>query len=156
MKRLFGKRTPLASAVLAVGADDKKDDAAKEMKKLEGTWQQVSQEAEGQKGPEEFIQKQQLIIKGDKSSILTKGEVVNPVYTFTIDRTKKPKTWDSTRSDKPGKKTPNLAIYELEGDTLKISSSISESIRKTSLPKREAVTSSPCTSVRKSKRQFAT
>ena len=38
MKRLFGVLL-LASAVLAVGADDKKDDAAKEdLKKMEGTW----------------------------------------------------------------------------------------------------------------------
>ena len=114
MKRLLGVLL-LAGAVLAVAADDKKEDAAKaELKKLEGTWLLVSAEENGQKAPDNGV-KIKAVVKGDKLTIYFGDQKLEG--TISVDPSKKPKEIDTvTTADKK----KSLAIYELNGDTLKI------------------------------------
>lgn len=116
MMRLYGVLF-VAAAVLALAADDKKDDAAKaELKKMEGTWLLVSGEEDGKQKPAEEVKVLTSVIKGDMLTILVDGK---PVFegTLTVDPTKKPKTIDTVSKDK---KVKSPAIYELDGDTFKI------------------------------------
>jgi uncharacterized protein (TIGR03067 family) len=97
----------VVAATAAVGGDAKSDQA-----KLQGKW---VRELNGQKGE----------LKFDKSAfVLTlhaKGEVIKG--TFKIDPSKTPKEMDLTitESDDPKEKGQAfLAIYAVDGDTLKI------------------------------------
>jgi uncharacterized protein (TIGR03067 family) len=114
MKQLFGV-VILVGAALAVAADDAKD----EMKKLEGTWLVVSGENDGEKFPDEAAKSMKAIVKGDKVTIYMGDKVVGEA-TYTVDPTKKPKTMDTTSTMGPDKGKKSLAIYEFDGDTLKI------------------------------------
>jgi uncharacterized protein (TIGR03067 family) len=114
MKQLLGI-VIVAGAVLAVAADDPKD----EMKKMEGTWLVVSAENDGEKLPDDVIKMMKSIVKGDKVSIYLGDKVVGEA-TFTVDPSKKPKTMDSVSTMGPDKGKKSLAIYEFDGDTMKI------------------------------------
>lgn len=115
--------------ILVVGlllAADAKEDAAKkkaeaakkELKKLEGTWQVVSMERDGEKQSEDDAKQFKVIIKGNKYTLKNQDNTVNQ-GTLTIDATKKPKTIDikPTEGDNAGQTM--LGIYEQKGDTLK-------------------------------------
>ena len=107
---------------LALADDDAKKQAIEqETKKLEGSWAMVSFEVNGKKISEEDLEKaadMRLVFKGNTGSIRNKDKVLSE-GTITIDPTKKPKTLDLkvTKGDNSGK--TSLAIYELDGDTLK-------------------------------------
>ncbi len=111
-----------ALLVLAVGllvaADAKEDTAKKELKKLEGTWQVVSMEMDGQKQPEDDAKQFKVIIKGDKYTLKRGDDTVNQ-GTFTIDATKKPKTIDIKPTEGDNSGQTMLGIYEQDGDTQK-------------------------------------
>src|SRR5438270_167955 len=109
MKRLFGV-VLVVGAALVVGADDKKDDAVKdELKKLEGNWQLVASEREGEKAPAEAAKMMKAVVKGDKVTIY-QGDKVGGEATFTIDPSKKPKTMDAVSTFGPDKGQKSLAI----------------------------------------------
>jgi uncharacterized protein (TIGR03067 family) len=119
MKRLFGV-VLLSGALLTVAADDKKDDAIKdEMAKLEGTYMCVSTEQDGMKADGDVIKKLKLVIKDKKWSVYI-NDKVSTAATFTIDPTKKPKTVDMTGTMGGDKGKKYLAIYDLDGDDLKL------------------------------------
>src|ERR1700677_3786172 len=116
MMRLCGVLFAVTAA-LALAADDKKDDAAKEeLKKMEGTWLLVSGEDNGQKMPEDMLKTIKAVIKGDKLSIYFGDKALEG--TLSVDPSKKPKTMDTVMAS--DKKTTSLAIYELDGDNFKI------------------------------------
>jgi uncharacterized protein (TIGR03067 family) len=105
-------------AALAIAADDKKDDDAKdELKKMEGTWLLVSGESNGEKMPDDMVKTIKAVIKGNKLSIHFGDNMVFE-GTMSVDPSKKPKTMD-TISGKD-KEMKGLAIYELDGDNFKI------------------------------------
>ena len=102
---------------LTVGAQEKAD-PAKELKKLEGTWQVTGMEAFGKPAPEGKAPKQ-LVISGSKLTGL------GPDMDIQIDPAKKPRWIDLTfkKGDKP---YPIRAIYDLSGDELRICFSLAE------------------------------
>ena len=112
----------IATSGFALADDDAKKDAIKQdMKKLEGSWKMVSMEMNGKKATDEEIKGAadlRLVFKGNTGSIRNKDNVLSE-GTITIDPTKKPKTLDLkvTKGRNSGK--TSLAIYELDGDTLK-------------------------------------
>jgi uncharacterized protein (TIGR03067 family) len=117
MKQFFGVLL-LACASLISAADDKKADPVREeLKKLEGTWLRVSFEVDGQKEDTD-VKDAKAVIKGNMVRFVFGNKVFGEA-TFSIDPTKKPKAMDST-STKPDKGRRTLAIYELNGDDLKI------------------------------------
>lgn len=105
-------------ASLAI-AEDKPADASKDKEGLQGLWQAVSIEANGEKAPAEQIKQFQLQFKGDKVVFLPKLD--NREHDYEIDPRAKPRSMDITPGDgeKKGKKLP-CAIYELSGDKLMI------------------------------------
>jgi len=118
MKQLFAVLV-VAGVALALGADDKKDDAKAELKKFQGTWQVVSAERDGEKVSADDAKKMKAVVKDDTVTVYN-GDKMVAEMTFTVDPTRKPRTMDLevTRGDDKGKKS--LAIYEMDGDTLKV------------------------------------
>ena len=95
------------------------DDAKAEMKRLQGTWQVVSAISKGEKVPAEDVAELELLIEADKISVREKGKVQERM-TFKIDPAKKPRAINFTHTDGPNKDKVDYAIYQLNGDTLKI------------------------------------
>jgi uncharacterized protein (TIGR03067 family) len=89
-------------------ADDKD-----ELKKLEGSWDVLAIEAGGKEAPKEKGAPEKLTIKDGKLTGL------GPEIRLATDATKKPK-WLSMTFTREGKDATVNAIYELNGDELKI------------------------------------
>jgi uncharacterized protein (TIGR03067 family) len=100
----------IAAAALLVAADETKKDE----ERIQGTWSVITLVAEGEEYPTEKANMMTVAFKGDTMELLGGKE---EKYTFKLDSTKKPKAMDIA-----GKRDPDgiPAIYELEGDSLKI------------------------------------
>ncbi len=109
----------VATGLLMAADDSPADKAKKELEALQGTWNGVSAQENGQAVPEANAKSMQLIIKGDKYTFKLEGREFEQ-GTLKVDPTKKPKTIDIkiTMGDDKGKDQPGY--YELEKDTLKI------------------------------------
>jgi uncharacterized protein (TIGR03067 family) len=107
---------------MAVASAQEKGDVDKELKRLEGTWTIVAAEIKGQKAPEDDLKGQQvqMVFKGNKYAQPIMGEIVEE-GTFQIDPSKKPATMDMTIQSGKDKGKTQLCIYEIKGDTLKVS-----------------------------------
>ena len=107
--------TAVLAAGLLVAADDKKDDKAKDSKKLEGTWAVVSMEHGGQKAPDEEA-------KGITVTFTAEGKVTVKMPdketkgTYKLDAGKKVK--EITLEAESEKIL--YGIYKLDGDNLTI------------------------------------
>jgi len=101
------------AVALLVAADDQAD---KDKKALQGTWQVTSFEKDGQAVPEEKVKDMKVVIKDDMFS-LSDGKKTETVA-FKLDPTKKPKEMDGTPDNQKDKTA--LFIYEIDGDTLKL------------------------------------
>jgi uncharacterized protein (TIGR03067 family) len=111
---------------LLIAADKpKKDDAKKELNKLQGTWTIVAVEVNGAQMPEDERKNVgiKMILKGDKYTI-DGGERTHK-GTFKVQPDKKPKAMDCHPSEGELKDKVIKAIYELKGDKLKICYDIS-------------------------------
>jgi uncharacterized protein (TIGR03067 family) len=103
-----------------------KDNAAAELKKLQGTWTVASRSVNGKdRVPQGDLT---VVIKEDRIQFALNGKV-NSEWAITLDVTKTPKVFDRERvafGGKEEKKGPKpgallfLGIYHLEKDTLKI------------------------------------
>jgi uncharacterized protein (TIGR03067 family) len=97
----------------------------KELTALQGTWVIVGKEFMGIKASEEEVKKLtgKTVIKGDKITEWA-GEPgkqkITSESTFKLDRAAKPKTMDLKYTRGVLKGDTQLAIYELDGDTLKV------------------------------------
>ena len=117
-KHLLSVAVVLTTAGLGIG-----DDAEKDLKKLVGTWEEVSHTADGKAKPADEVKGRTVVIDAagkweafhDGTSIL-KG-------TFKLDPTKKPKAsdWTFEASDMVAK-----GIYEVDGDNWKHCFSLTE------------------------------
>lgn len=108
----------LTAALLAPAvADDKTEAAKKDSAKLQGTWDFVSMELDGQPVPKAEIP-QTITFDGNKFAVKAADKVVQ-AGTQTLDPTQKPKTVDAPVTEGQGQGTTMLGIYEVDGDTLK-------------------------------------
>jgi uncharacterized protein (TIGR03067 family) len=98
------------AVVLLLGADK----PSKEQKQLEGTWQVVSAERDGQQDKRALESK--IVFEGENVTVKTKNR--DEKATFKVDPGKKPKTIDITPANEKAKLIKG--IYELKGDMLKI------------------------------------
>jgi uncharacterized protein (TIGR03067 family) len=114
MLRVFASGFGVLLATAVVAADNPKDKDT-----LQGLWQAVEMEANGQKAPDEVAKKFKVWIKADK--LVFNPDTENREHTFMLDTKAKPKAMDLTPSDgsTKGKAMP-VAIYELDGDKLRI------------------------------------
>lgn len=94
------------------------DDNKKEATALEGVWIPTSAELGGKAFPEEFRKVMKLTIKGTDYKVNI-GQLLD-VGTIKFDSSAKPKTMDITGSEGPNKNKTYLAIYEIDGNKLKI------------------------------------
>lgn len=102
-----------ASITVSAFADAKKDLAA-----LAGKWQPVSMELGGYKTPAEQLKNISLTIEGDKFTVTVDDKLDKG--TLKIDKKDKLKTMDIIGTEGPNKGKTYLAIYEQNGDTLRI------------------------------------
>lgn len=107
----------LAVFVLPVWAAD--DKVAEEDKKFEGTWVVTAMEVGGNKAADEFFDKMTFTFKG-KNYEQKDGDKLVEAGKQDLDPSKTPKQMDITvtAGDTKGKK--QLAIYEIDGEKLKI------------------------------------
>lgn len=99
----------------ARGGDTKKD-----QDKMQGAWQVVEFIADGKTIPEDIRSKLVVVIKDDRIELTGFGGVDKRELAFKLDPTKKPKAMDVTPQDGPYKGKTNPAIYDFDGDSLKL------------------------------------
>jgi len=85
---------------------------------MQGTWRPAAAELAGSKFPEEVRKSITLVVEGDRYMV-TAGATADK-GTIKLDPSAKPKALDITGTDGPNKGKTFLAIYELDGDTLRI------------------------------------
>jgi uncharacterized protein (TIGR03067 family) len=100
------------AAALLIAADDQAD---KDKKALQGTWQVTSFESKGEAVSEDTAKLMKLVFKDDTFS-MSDGKKTEGGK-FKLDASKKPKALDATL-DKTNDTV--LFIYEIDGDTLKL------------------------------------
>jgi RNA polymerase sigma-70 factor (ECF subfamily) len=106
----------------AAPAEDAKGDLAK----IQGRWLVTTLEAGGESVPAERLNKLSVTFAKDRMTLRgslaapSGKEPVKPDFTIKLDPTKSPKAIDLTVLNGPEKGKTMLAIYELEGDTLKL------------------------------------
>jgi uncharacterized protein (TIGR03067 family) len=105
--------TALLSFPSAATADDAKDKDA-----IQGAWLPSTAELAGKPFPEEVRKTIKLVIKDDTYTV-TVGKLVDK-GTAKLNPSAKPKQMEVTGTDGPNKGKTFLAIYELDGDTLRI------------------------------------
>jgi uncharacterized protein (TIGR03067 family) len=93
-------------------------DAATDAKKLEGAWTPSAAEIGEKAWPDDVLKKMKLVIAGDQYTV-TVGKAIDK-GTIKFDSSKKPKTMDIMGAEGPNKGKTFLAIYEINGDTLRI------------------------------------
>jgi uncharacterized protein (TIGR03067 family) len=105
----------IAVLVVAPGAPD--EDKKKDEELIQGTWTIVSREMIGKRTPDAELKTGKVIIK-DGAMTFDDGKKKEKVP-YKLDPSKKPKTIDLVNTGPEAKET-TAAIYELDGDTLKI------------------------------------
>jgi len=116
-----GRRYYVLKRVTQDGEGGKPDPVKEELKKLEGTWKYVSMEMRGKARLEKEFMGSTIVIKGDSMVVERDGKSTGEEAKMTIDPTKKPKTMDVVVAGKPDDAVLfSPAIYELDGDTLRI------------------------------------
>jgi uncharacterized protein (TIGR03067 family) len=93
-------------------------DAADERKLLQGTWLPKAAELSENPFDEATLKTMKLVVEGDKYTV-TVGKSIDK-GTTKIDPAAKPKAMDIIGTDGPNKGKTFLAIYELNGDTLRV------------------------------------
>jgi len=97
----------------AARGDDAKDGDA-----IQGTWLPAAAELGGKAFPDEVRKTIKLVLKDDKYTVTVGKEVDQG--TVKLNPAAKPKEMDITGTDGPNKGKTILAIYERDGDTLRV------------------------------------
>jgi uncharacterized protein (TIGR03067 family) len=105
-------------ALIVLAAAAWSQDAADERKLLEGAWLPTAAELGENPVEEATLKTMKLVIEGDKYTV-TVGKSIDK-GSVKIDPAAKPKTMDIIGADGPNKGKTFLAIYELNGDTLRV------------------------------------
>ena len=103
------------TAVIAF-ADDK---SANDGKNLQGTWQAVGLEANGDKSPDDQVKELQIVFKGDEL-FTVKPEGEGRKCKFKLDSAKTPKTMDVSPVDGPDKGKMVAGIYSLKNGQIRL------------------------------------
>jgi uncharacterized protein (TIGR03067 family) len=106
----------MAGTLLGGGGNQASDN---ELKKIQGTWQFVSQEMDGKPRPAEQVATLKITFTGDKWSVREDGKVVQ-AGTHKFDPTKKPGQVDAAVTEGEGKGSTMLGIYEMKADKMKV------------------------------------
>lgn len=108
----------LLLAATLVGADGPIPDAVKqELERLQGIWQTVSVEIDGEP-IRQSVRADRLTIKGTTFVLTTRTETMGGI--LRIDPTKRPRTIDTETVLGENKGVKAVGIYLLDGDTLRV------------------------------------
>jgi uncharacterized protein (TIGR03067 family) len=107
----------LASAAVAERANE--ENAAKDLKRMEGNWVVVSMEVDGTKVPDDDAMALFRSVKGDRYTVSRYRKVVGK-GTIKLDTSTKPRGIDALPDGAAGKAKSLLGIYEFEGNRLKL------------------------------------
>ena len=118
---------------VTIRADEAVD---KEMKLMEGEWQMVSGEREGNMFPDEVVKSAKRVTKEGETTTEINGMVVLKAK-FKVDASKKPKNIDYEITDGPNKGKSMIGIYELKGDDFKACMVMSDQKRPTDFATKE-------------------
>ena len=108
----------LAVSLLGADAPDPAD-TKKEVERLQGTWMMASMVLTRMPISPRETETARLVISGDRFAATFGGQTF--VSTFRLDLTKNPKQIDFTYQDGPQRGQTIRGIYELEGDTFRMS-----------------------------------
>lgn len=109
--------TTLALSILLAAAVQAQDDAKKELANLEGKWTIISAERDGK--ADDTLKGAVRVNMGDKYTLTMKGgKPFSGMY--KVDPSKKPRTMDMMPTDGRYKDKTLLAIYELDGEIMKV------------------------------------
>jgi uncharacterized protein (TIGR03067 family) len=113
-----GQAVLVLTAGLLLGADRPRPALRAELQRLQGEWQLVYAEVDGQAVPADSYQGERSVIRGDQLTVIKAGEVLGRA-TVAFDPTTEPKTFVETIAEGAYKGQKFHGIYELEGDTLR-------------------------------------
>ena len=122
-------------ATILLSAAARGQDAADERKLLQGTWLPTAAEVSENPFGEATLKIMKLVVEGDKYNA-TVGISVD-LGTIRIDPAAKPKTMDIISTEGPNKGKTFLAIYELNGDTLRVCYDLTGKVRPTEFKTRK-------------------
>src|SRR5438105_10808191 len=108
----------LVLAAYPTSADEKRADAERELKKLEGTWVMVSGERDGKVLAADVVKKARLVIQGNRHTVKVGEDTI--VGTHKLDPSKTPKNIDATDTEGPFKGQTTKGIYEVTDDTFRV------------------------------------
>jgi uncharacterized protein (TIGR03067 family) len=128
-KLFFVLPLALSFSLAARSADAKEEDA------LQGTWLPSAAELGGKAFPDEVRKSIKLVVKDDTYTV-TVGKDTDR-GTARLNPAAKPKEMDITGTDGPNKGKTILAIYERDGDTLRVCYDLSGKGRPTEFKTRE-------------------
>jgi uncharacterized protein (TIGR03067 family) len=94
------------------------DDAKKDHKAIQGTWQVVEFVFNGTTLPE--VKQIKIIFKDESMQLVDEKEKEKREYTFKLDSSKTPKAIDLVAQNGPFKDKTGYGIYELKGGELKL------------------------------------
>jgi uncharacterized protein (TIGR03067 family) len=129
LKLLVVLTVVLSLSLAARGGDAKDDDS------LQGTWLPSAAELGGKMFPDEVRKTIKLVVKDDKYTVTVGKEVDQG--TVKLNPAAKPKEMDITGTDGPNKGKTFLAIYERDGDTLRVCYDLSGKSRPTEFKTKE-------------------
>lgn len=89
----------------------------KDLEQIQGSWQGVKLEANGQAAPADVIEKGKYVFKENKLTIFN-GEKNVQECEFTLDPDKDPKTIDLVATSGQAKDKKMLGIYRIQDDVL--------------------------------------
>jgi uncharacterized protein (TIGR03067 family) len=98
---------------------DARGTAREDLKKLEGAWDRVSMEFEGEAWPAEKIEGWTAMYEGDRLTLRINGKVYRESI-VTLDPSRLPRAMNSWDLDGPAADQTVPGIYEIDGDTLKV------------------------------------
>jgi RNA polymerase sigma factor (sigma-70 family) len=119
---LTAGQLPQADEMQGAGSGQPKtparDPAQRDLEALQGVWGAIVIEREGKRAPAEVLEGFRVVFKGNRMTINPQSD--NRTSTFTLDPAKQPAWFDAMPEEGPGKGQRLPAIYELDGDRLKL------------------------------------
>ena len=116
-------------AMILFAGTARSQDAADERKLLQGVWLPTAAELSEKQLDEATLKSMKLVIDGDKYTVTVGKSTDKGAIKF--DPVAKPKTMDIIGGDGPNQGKTILAIYELNGDTLRVCYDLTGKVRPT-------------------------
>jgi uncharacterized protein (TIGR03067 family) len=105
--------------LVAFAASDAPDQVQEEIRNLQGTWKVIAAESRGEISSRKEIEELEVIFTGNTIHIREAGKVQER-FTYKLDPSKTPRAVDFTFTEGKKKGRTDRAIYQLDGNNLKI------------------------------------